>query len=65
MTMEGLWGDMTDDEFVRLRAKHGDIVVEEPSVARSLLDNLRHQDRVDLLAEMEESLRRQYRRSLH
>jgi hypothetical protein len=60
-----LYGDMTDAEFVALRERHGDIVLEEPSIALALLDGLRHEARVALLAEMEECLRRQYRRSLH
>ena len=57
-----VYGDMTDEEFVELRAQIGDLIYEEPGMALVLLADLR---REKLLAEMEEALRRQARRKLH
>ena len=63
--MMSVYGDMTDDEFVLLRERHGDIVYEAPSIALVLLDDLRRAEAEALLEEMEEAIRRQGRRKLH
>lgn len=63
--MSTLYGDMTDDEFLELRAQLGDVIYEEPSMAMTFLEDLRQKKSEALLAEMEEALRRQARRKLH
>lgn len=60
-----IYGDMTDDEFVLLRERHGDIVYEAPGIALALLEDLRQAQAVALLKEMEAAIRRQERRKLH
>ena len=41
--MSDLWGDITDEEFVELKMRHGDFVLEEPSWAVRLVDDLRRE----------------------
>ena len=60
-----VYGDMTDDEIMWLRDRHGDIVYEAPAIALMLLENLRQIQAAVLLEEMEEAIRRQRRRNLH
>lgn len=37
------FAEMTDAEFVEVRRRYGDIVLEDPSIAQSLVDDLRRE----------------------
>jgi hypothetical protein len=52
--MSNLWGDITDEEFVELKKRFGDFVLEEPSWAVRLVEDLR---REKTLAEMKDAAR--------
>lgn len=60
-----VYGDMTEDEWLELRAQLGDVIYEEPGMAVILLEDLRRERAEALLKEMEEAIRRQERRRLH
>lgn len=60
-----VYGDMTDDEFLELRSRIGDVIFEEPGMALVLLDDMRREKAEALLAEMQKAIRRQARRKLH
>ena len=61
----GIFGDITDREFVELKKRFGDIVLEEPSIAIALVEDLRGEEKAELLLAMEAAIWRQERRKLH